>query len=386
MEQQVLSTGDKPVIVVQAVNGDLHVMGWERAEVLARARSDSDLSLNQRGDQITLTCHDDCVLRVPQAATLDLVAVNGDARIKMVRGGLTVRQASGDLGAHAVGHTTIETVSGDCVIKAVAGDLRVNRVGGDLSARDVQGQFAATAVGGDIRVGGIAGMATATAGGDISLSLTPTPGQKCQFTAGGDISARVPANANARFTMTSRADNVRVRIPGAPNGSGKGVRQVTLGDGSAEIILTAGGDISLSSDSAGQNADDLGARLDAEFLRMGDLIAQRTQEAAQIMASRIEAKAQRAARKAERMAQRVAREAEQQSRGWMRHGHPFEGRHFAGPFAPPPPPGAQPPPRPGAQPVTDEERLMVLRMVEQKKITVEQAEKLLAALEGKAQS
>ncbi len=385
MEQQVLATGDTPAIVVEAVNGDLHVMGWERAEVLARARSDSDLSLDQRGDHIVLTCHDDCVLRTPQSATLDLVNVIGDVRVKLVRGALTVRRA-GDLGIHGVGPTTIEAVSGDCVVKSIAGDLRVNQVGGDLSARDVQGQFVATAVGGDIRIGGIAGMATASAGGDISLSLTPTPGQKCQFTAGGDISVRVPADANARFTMTSRADNIRVRIPGVSNGAGTGVRQVTLGDGSAEIILTAGGDISLSSDSAGQNVDDLGARLDAEFSRMGDLIAQRTQEAAQRMASRVEAKAQRAARKAERMAQRIAREAEQQSRGWMRHGHPFEGRHFAGPFTPPPPPGTHPTPRPGAQPVTDEERLAVLRMVEQKKITVEQAEKLLAALEGKVQS
>ena len=32
---------------------------------------------------------------------------------------------------------------------------------------------------------------------------------------------------------------------------------------------------------------------------------------------------------------------------------------------------------------TDDERLMVLRMLEQKKITLEQAEKLLEALEGK---
>jgi hypothetical protein len=36
------------------------------------------------------------------------------------------------------------------------------------------------------------------------------------------------------------------------------------------------------------------------------------------------------------------------------------------------------------QPVTDEERLMVLQLLEQQKITIEEAEQLLAALEGKA--
>ena len=42
-----------------------------------------------------------------------------------------------------------------------------------------------------------------------------------------------------------------------------------------------------------------------------------------------------------------------------------------------------PPPPPPSDPVTDEERMSILRMVEQKKISIAEAEKLLAALEGK---
>lgn len=369
MEQQVIATGDSPVVVVEAVHGDLHVMGWERAELLARARSNSDLILSQRGDQITLTCHDDCVLRVPQSATLDLVNVTGDARVKLARGALTVRTA-GDLAVHGAGRVMIETVSGDCVLRSISGDAQVSRVGGDLLARDVQGQLVATAVDGDARVAGVVGGASVSAGGDISLSLTPAAGRTYQFTAGGDISARVPANASARFTLASRTESIRVRLPGLPGGPATGVRQVTLGDGSAEVILTAGGDILLAGDTPARNAGDAGARPGAEFSRMSERIARRAQEAAQRMASRIEAKAQRAARKAERM----AREAEHFSRGWAWQ----ESRH-SGPFAPPPPDPHS------APPVTDEERLTVLRMVEQKKITAEQAEKLLAALEGRAQ-
>ena len=40
------------------------------------------------------------------------------------------------------------------------------------------------------------------------------------------------------------------------------------------------------------------------------------------------------------------------------------------------------PPKPAA-PVSDDERLTVLKMLQEKKITIEEAEKLLAALEGK---
>jgi len=41
------------------------------------------------------------------------------------------------------------------------------------------------------------------------------------------------------------------------------------------------------------------------------------------------------------------------------------------------------PPMPEKEPVSEEERLMILRMLEQKKITLEEAEQLLSALEGK---
>ena len=50
------------------------------------------------------------------------------------------------------------------------------------------------------------------------------------------------------------------------------------------------------------------------------------------------------------------------------------------PSMPPVPPA---PPRPQAEPVTDEERLTILKMLQEKKISIQDAEKLLAALEGK---
>ena len=51
--------------------------------------------------------------------------------------------------------------------------------------------------------------------------------------------------------------------------------------------------------------------------------------------------------------------------------------------APRPPVPPVPPPPPGEK-VSEEERLMILRMLEQKKISMDEAEKLLSALEGKA--
>ncbi len=103
MEQQVLATGPNPTVIVEAAQGDLHIMGWEQPEVLARTRSDRTLTLDQQDESIVVRCDDDCVMRVPAGASLQILRVSGDARIKLARGALTVGKVSGDLGLQGVG-------------------------------------------------------------------------------------------------------------------------------------------------------------------------------------------------------------------------------------------------------------------------------------------
>ena len=67
------------------------------------------------------------------------------------------------------------------------------------------------------------------------------------------------------------------------------------------------------------------------------------------------------------------RKLEQKKRAAGRHPH----------WGAPTPPVPPIPPTPPSEPVSEEERMMILRMLEQKKIGLDDAEKLLSALEGK---
>ena len=112
--------------------------------------------------------------------------------------------------------------------------------------------------------------------------------------------------------------------------------------------------------------NELSRQLDDKLARIStdDVLATSIQEKVQVAMRRAEEKLAEAIRKVEQRTQ----EAEGRRRkpvGWV---------------APPaPPPG---PSKARRTPATDEERMMILRMVEQSKISVEQAEKLLAALNG----
>jgi hypothetical protein len=98
---------------------------------------------------------------------------------------------------------------------------------------------------------------------------------------------------------------------------------------------------------------------------------------------RAQEKLDRKIAEAQHRAEQRAREAERRARVHERHAGDKEHRehrgwHFDWP-SPPATPAASAQP---SDPISDDERMVILRMLEQKKITPEQAEQLLSALEG----
>jgi hypothetical protein len=90
----------------------------------------------------------------------------------------------------------------------------------------------------------------------------------------------------------------------------------------------------------------------------------------------VQAATARAAKSAEEATRRAERHAERHARRWGRTPPPGAWGDF-GPKGMPTPPGM-----PKSEPVAEEERMAILKMLQEKKITAEQAEQLLQALEG----
>jgi hypothetical protein len=177
----------------------------------------------------------------------------------------------------------------------------------------------------------------------------------------------LPPNANA--TVTMQGDEIDVEWPGVEEDSEATERVVTLGSGSAKIVLTAGGDVRLTNKAnAGESAEEFGnfAGLNFDWSGFGERISRQVEQATSRAAKRAEEAARRAERHAERQARRFKGGLEVGRWNWD-----FGAKGM------PTPPGA-----PKADPVSDEERMAILKMLQDKKITSEQAEQLLKALEG----
>jgi len=404
-------TTSDPEITLE-IGGDVRLSGSDRNEIVAEGDAGIELTTSANGSQARLRCDGHCTVRVPRRARLRFDRIGGDARIKELEAELTLKDVAGDLVLRRVAGVKSDRVGGDLSAKYVAGPLLFGEVGGDVSARDVAGGLAGAA-GGDIYLRHIEAEASGSAGGDVVLNLDFAPPHAYDFSAGGDIICRVPPDVSAIITAQCTGD-LSVDVPGARVEGRNGQKVITLGAGEAKVSLRAGSDIVISdvttaSSGVADSGDDFGERIAAEIeAKVSARLAEVERELnAQfgnlnislsglggVDAERIAAKVRRAAeaarrrndsaqRKAEalsRKAEALQRKAEQiTERAGRRKSWGFT---FTAPPRPPTPPA--PPRAPGAEPVSEDERLAVLRMLEQGKISAADAAKLLAALEGKA--
>lgn len=374
MLKKTLAIGSAVKVRIPAAPGDLRVTGWERDEISARTDGDM-LDLIVDGDEAVVSCDGDLILSMPRRLALDLGTVSGDADLRELPGGASIGEVEGDLSLRLVGAVTVGAVHGDMEaresgpisadaihadlsVRGGKGDLAVRLVSGDVSLHEIQGNVNLDSVSDDLYARGVTGSLNARVEEDAVLYLQPSSGQSVNVTAEGDILLHLSARANASLSLSAgRAEDIRVEMPGVPKRDGTNPRTLVLGDGGAAITLKAEGDVMVTS----RESDYESA---AEFDFGGWPLPED-------FAGRVGRRAEEAARRAAQRAEAAARRVEER----MRQQH---GRRFAFNW----PPGRGMPPAPPSEPVSDAERMAVLKMLQEKKITAEEAEKLLSALEG----
>jgi hypothetical protein len=332
---------------------------------------------------------------------LDLQKVAGDLSLRGGRGSCAIEAVNGDASVHGVsGPVTMNTVHSDLTLSKVRGEVEVSEsVSGDASVRDVEGGVHLKHVGSDLYLRNVRGEVEASAGADATLYLQPLPGLQYRIHAGGDLLVRLPADADAKLHLTGRsAEDIQVDFPGTTHLEGQSVQEVTLGNGAAQMFLEAKGELIVTSRAdKWDSAADFGFGMLDDFEmpeipgippippippipglspELSDRINRRAREAVERAQSRVEAANRRAEARvaaAMRRAEAKAHASEARARKW--HGR---GGSFARSEGQPPAPAPE-----RSDPVSDEERLTILKMLQAKKISLEEAERLLAALEGK---
>ena len=406
-EQKVFNLEPGSSLTIKKVGGDLTLKGWNQPRLKVMEWSGSDQTASQP-DHLALEISGDAVLYAPHDLALTIHNVGGDAVLKGLQSSLSIEKVGGDLFLSDLHQAQVNKIGGDVFAKHLRNDLTIRNCGGDCTVQDVDGQLAVEKAGGDVLLSDIGGGLTVTAAGGITASLSPVSWQAYALESGGDLDLQLPEGANAEIACQSRDRVINLFLEDQTETITEKEHNLTLGEGGASLALKAGGEITVStreetwaprvdfeldfnadlsgmaeeitsqtfdqieehlSDLEDQLQESLGSLaevgtaegLEKDLHKLQQKIAKSSQKTAQ--------KAQKAAQKAQANLQKRIARAQRKARQQAKKSSGFDLESFLSDQ--------------DQETKLEKERMMILNMLQEKKITAEQADELLAALEEK---
>jgi hypothetical protein len=371
VEKVTLEIGESPLVKITTIGGDLRLSGRDEPILEAQAPDKGKLQVNEIAEGVEISANSGCIIFLPKDASLEVGEVGGDCRVTDLGNELMIRTIGGDLSLRRVGAATFETIGGDFQSRHIEGNLTVDRIGGDAVIHKVKGDIHLRGVGGDLMLNDSSGQVNAFVGGDALVTLATPEGAHSKVQAGSDLSCRISPESSVNLFLSAGGD---LDYPSGveTKEQGEGVT-FQLGDGDAELELSAGGDLCLQT---GLRQDDSEEDWVGEILTEVDAKLAEVEARFNVMgtgmygfdADRIGERVRRAVRRAERRASGKAKRKAAKEK--MNTGSSFSWT------------------APGfgdaLEPASDEERLTILRMVEEGKVSVSEAESLLQSLEGES--
>ena len=251
-------------ISINAVAGRLTLQNVSAIDV-KRAHADVDV-LNADGNVVVGRAH----------GTVDLINVNGEvslfkalgnASLHGVRGNVACDQVNGRLHLADVGEVTIKRVMGDLAAEGIRGALACQKANGRGELREVGGTISLGGVGGDLVVEGCGGSFSANCGGKASLSGIDG---SVSIKAGGDVRCNLAETAGASIKAVCGGS---LTIEGGPTlvARGPGMHTFSVGESKNSYFLVAGGGVHLETEAEleglGEDEGTRGARISGRAKR-----------------------------------------------------------------------------------------------------------------------
>lgn len=401
-------TRDDPVVHLKAYGG-VQIKGVEQAEVTCEIDAPQLATLVEENGHVYITVNSACRLQVPVKSSIDIERGMGSVLIETITGSINIEKVLGNLVLIDIDRAVVEKVGGNFAarkasgiiqIEKIAGNLTVDdihsivceKVGGNCILRNVHGDCRIEKAGGKCLVQGVAGQATfAKFGGsfkarDIALQSDVKVGGNielidCKFDndlslhAGGDIAIALGEDqADLSLDIRSGGHDIKIKAHGEEIQSRGTEYDYQLGDGRISLSVGAGGSVSVV-DAPEPGVDiigDLSDRFTFEESAFSELIKERIDSATR----RAEAKVKAAEIRLGQIQERV-----EKFRGVNIDVGFGDDQDWDVPPIPkqPVPPVTRPAGKKGA---TDEERLMILKMLQDGTISVDEAETLFKAMES----
>lgn len=408
---------DNPVVHLKAYSS-VQIKGVNRAQVACTIDSPQLATLTEVDSHVYITVNANCQLELPENSSIEIERALGSLKIENIKGRITadkvlsslvlskvdqanvgmvggsfsVQNASGAVVVDKVaGNLTVDhvrsfksdKVGGSCTLRNIEENCRVENAGGNCLAQGLTGETVLSKFGGSIKAREVVFWDTVKAGGNINLA-------NCRFekdlnlSAGGNVKlALAEGMENIMFKFYSGAQRIHIKVHGDDISTNSSEFEHQFGDGERKIKVNAGGSIFLTDEieTGEELVGDLTSRFDFKESPLSQLIQERINTATR----RAEEKVKAAELRLEKIMDRVdsTRDIDidfgldDDSAGDKTKHVSTENFQAKTPVS-----SSVDQTVVNKKGATNEERLMILQMLQDNKITVDEAEALFKAMEG----
>ncbi|MCJ7694680.1 MAG: hypothetical protein MUO40_04560 [Anaerolineaceae bacterium] len=381
--------------------GTLKITGSDTDQVVSSSSGRGTLTVVQSEDVIFVTAMNSCKIALPKSLPVivekamgsvhcnglesdfssekvlgnlvvdggqkvNIQKIGGSCSLRNIGNEVVIVKVGGSLFAENVTQLQTEKIGGSCKIKNAQGPVSIVKIGGSFSGQGLQDSFSVSKVGGDFVCEQTNFGIFLKVGGDITTKmvgeLAPT-----ELKAGGDIKLFVDSELtdfDYEFSVGEEGKIV-VNIGEFSMKEEDGTFIGKVGSGGPLWVVAAGGDISISDNEWKPDFidEDLSKHFENTEMGFNEMIHQHVDRVTEMAEKRIEA----AQKRLERYQNKIDINLSEMD---------------IPPIPPiPPMPFYSSPSSSSRKGTSDEERLLILQMLQEKKISVEEAEKLFRTLE-----
>ena len=259
MSKQKFRVSSSPIIEIGQANRGLLIKGSSKPEISISNDGFKDAFQTQSGVEVPAAVklkayapHGTTVVAqqvsgkvtVEEISNVQLDQVSGSAKLSKIKQTISIGNLSGELEVKEAGAIMGQTINGDCSLRKVYGEVRIGRVTDDFSARDCSGKIEVTEVRGDAFVSTMSGILKLDSVMGDAIIQGPLPAEKHHIIGSGDVIVYWPSNRNVQFLISHKGR--LVNDMGLPNETKvPGEFQATIGNDSCRVIIEAQGTVYL---------------------------------------------------------------------------------------------------------------------------------------------
>jgi hypothetical protein len=389
--QQIISVEPDVTIVVRA-HGNLDIHRWDRPELGILTDINVE-KIRHENKLLRLLFVEDCELSVPDKGEIIIERVSENARVRDIKNPLTINKIGGKLALQNVAAAQIGRVSEDCLLENIPGKVQIGKIGDKLTGKNLPGGLTVERVSGKVKLQTVGGPLEIRCDDSIEVGLSDTNREKINIRCSGNILLHLPPNPDVSLQIRSGGENIVLETEELNKRFNDNRCEIRLGEGAQKIVLDAGDRVRVTGEVLDEmeirrlleDLDVLWLRLKEESearraarekevhweIRMVEGAARIAQEAMNEVGEAAGLITQDAVRQAEIHVREAMKHVQEQIRNlgydvWVEDENtPIETKVEK-------------------SDVTDEEKLIVMRLLQEKKISVEEADRLLEVLSDTA--